>query len=176
MLDCILTISESTPKQWVNEARRTARVCADLCPYPVNIIETPGVPNHIGKAMAGGLAKSTAQWCCWLDDDDFLLPSAFLCLAPHFAGRPDAICAREIHLLANGRLRPMNYRHHLTAFRRDLVDTVDLTQFPATPNAALHKATPNAAHVLDWVYVHRIRRSPAMALRAQARDFERAYV
>jgi hypothetical protein len=167
VLDVLITVSESTPRHFVSECRRSVRVAAEFAQYPVNVIEVPGVPGHIGQAMLGGLAKSTAPYIAWIDDDDFVLPNAFTCLERHFTATPSAICAREIQLLANGSLRPVNRRHHLTAFRRDVVDTVDLANFPGHGNVALHNAARSGAvDELSWVYVWRRRRSPGMAVRA----------
>ena len=167
MLDVIIMISKSTPHAFVDECQRTVRVAADVATYPVNVIEVPGVPGHIGKAMLAGLARSTATYVAWVDDDDFVLPNAFSCLQRHFDAKPSAICAREIQLLANSSLVAVDRRHHLTAFRREVVDTVDLANIPARPNVALHNAATNGAvDEFSWVYVWRRRRSAAMHLRA----------
>jgi hypothetical protein len=166
VLDVLITVSESTPRNFVTECRRSVRVAADLAQYPVNVIEVPGVPGHIGQAMLGGLAKSTAEYVAWVDDDDFVLPNAFTCLERHFAAKPAAVCAREIRLLANGRLVPMHHRHHLVAFRRDVVDSVPLREFKAFTNLALYRAAGTSViDELSWVYIYRLRRSGGMALR-----------
>jgi hypothetical protein len=167
-LDVLIMVSQTTPRGFVNEARRSARIAADLCPYPVNIIETPGVPGHIGKAMLGGLAKSTAGYIAFVDDDDFVLPNAFACLERHFALAPAAICAREIKLLANGRVIPTNRRHHLTAFHAEVARELPLE----LPTGSMLKGVVRAAELgtvideLSWVYVYRIWRSAGLRLRA----------
>src|SRR5688500_12079105 len=119
MLDVLITISESTPRKFVSECKRTVRLASDLAQFPVKVIEVPGVPGHIGQAMLAGLSKSKAPYVTWVDDDDMVLPNAFACLDRHFAQQPTAICAREIQLFSNGMLYPVNRRHHLTAFHRD---------------------------------------------------------
>lgn len=174
MLDVLITISESTPRRFVSECKRSVHVAAGLAQYPVNVIEVPGVPGHIGQAMRAGLMKSTASYVAWVDDDDMVLPNAFTCLERHFSEEPSAICAREIQLLANGMLHPVNRRHHLTAFHRDVVDGVDLRQFPGQPNVAIHQAARSGAvDELSWVYIWRRRRSPGMHLRSQISAAER---
>lgn len=166
-LDVITIVSAGTPRAWVNECRRSIAQARTYCADWVNAIETPGVPGHIGAAMLGGLARGSADYVCFVDDDDFVLPNAFTCLERHFAAQPTAICAREIQWLATGSLLPVDRRHHLTAFRRDIIDTVDLMKFPGHPNVALQNAASNGAvDEMSWVYVWRRRRSPAMALRA----------
>lgn len=169
MIDVIVTISESTPRSFVNECLSTVRVAALRSAVQVDVIEVAGVSGHIGQAMLNGLARSTADYVAWVDDDDFLLPSAFSCLERHLPARPAAICAREIHLLANGRLIPVDRRHHLTAYRRDAIELVPLQDYPATPNVALLKhVDAEAVDELSWVYVYRRRLSAASALRAKA--------
>lgn len=172
MLDVLITVSETTPHNFVNECRRSVRVAADLASYQVNVIEVPGVPGHIGQAMLNGLARSTAPYVAWVDDDDFVLPNAFSCLEHHFDARPSAICAREIRLLANGRLIPTEGRHHLSAWSRDVLDASDLASCPARPYAPVFKEAMRGTITdeLSWVYVYRIRLSAALQLRAQHRD------
>jgi len=174
MLDVITIISETTPKGFVEEARRSVRAASELCTVPLNIVETPGVPGHIGQAMRNGLAQCRGDYVAWVDDDDFVLPNAFSCLERHFAVRPSAICAREIRLLANGMLRPQRMRHHLTAFRRDVLDAAPLESFAAFPNVQLQKiVSDSAVDELSWVYVYRLRMSAGLALRASFSEAER---
>jgi hypothetical protein len=166
MLDVLITISDTTPRNWVAQCKRTVEAAAKLAPFPVRVIEVPGVPGHIGHAMANGFAQTTAPYVAWVDDDDWLLPNAFACLERHFESGPAAICAREIHQLANGHLVCVDRRHHLTAYHRDAIDTGAFDD-PAAPNVHLLDAVEfDAVDERSWVYVHRIRLSPAMRLRA----------
>lgn len=164
MLDVIVTISNSTPRNFVNECRRSVKLAAELCPYPVNVIETPGVPGHIGKAMASGVAKSTAEYITWVDDDDFVLPTAFACLEKHYKSRPQAICARELHL-SGIMIRPYNERHHLTAFRRDAVNPAWFERPAGIRRTMLCAQMNPVVDVLSWVYVYRIWNSAGFKLR-----------
>lgn len=164
-LDCITIVSDSTPKSFVNECIRSIEVAAKFASYGVNSIITPGVPGDIGLAMANGVAKSTSDWVCFVDDDDFLLPSAFSCLTRHFAASPMAICAREIHLGANGRLVPVDRRHHLTAWRRDVFDHLKLTEIARPLEPLLNFVEHEAVDEYSWCYVYRMRISEGMKLR-----------
>lgn len=168
MLDVITMVSESTPVDYVRECRQSIAQAAALCPFPLTIIESAGVPGHIGQAMANSLERSRQPYVCWVDDDDAVLPNAFACLAAHLAAQPTAICAREIHRMANGTWKANDHRHHLTAFRRDIVSATGLTRFCALPNLALHKnAGDGIADERSWVYLYRVRVSAGMQLRAQ---------
>src|SRR5690606_40751486 len=133
MLDVLITISDSTPRNWVAQCKRTVEAAAKLAPFPVRVIEVPGVPGHIGEAMLSGLRASSAEYVAWVDDDDWVLPNAFACLQRHFSARPAAVCAREVHLLNNGAIVPFNRRHHLTAWRRDFIESIPLAEHPAFP-------------------------------------------
>lgn len=174
MLDVIITISKGTPGHWVQQARRTCEIAAQVAGYPVRVIETLGWPRHIGNAMAEGFAKSSAPYVAWVDDDDFVAPHAFLVLQDKFGMRPKRIVTRENHLLANGCCYPAtDLRHHLSAFRRDVVAGVDLTQFPAIPNVALYKASEDdTVDVHAFVYHRRLRLSSGHYLRSHLNEAE----
>ena len=167
-LDVITIISDETPRTFVEQCRQSVRDATHLAPYPVNLIEVPAVPGHIGQAMMDGISKGSAPYVAFVDDDDMVLPHAFACLSPHFEHQPTAVCAREIRLLANGRLMPMNRRHHITAYRRTAIAGVDLQLFPSRPNEALLLACAHGAvDVMSWAYVYRIWRSAGQRARAQ---------
>lgn len=174
MLDVVVTISKDTPAAWVRQCLRSCEIAATTAGYSVRIIQTPGYPGHIGEAMAEGFAKTDASYVAWVDDDDFVLPNAFRCLAPHFSTQPAAICAREVQLFVNGQLIPQDRRHHLTAFRRSTIEQADLVRYPSFPNVALHHAAAdNIVDELSWVYVYRRYRSPGSYVRAKAAPAER---
>lgn len=166
-LDILITISATTPAPFVNECRRSVRAAVDRCSFAARVIEVPGVPGNIGQAMLNGVAMSSAEYVAWVDDDDFVLPNAFTCLGRHFAAQPDAICAREIKWMPNGRWSASMHRHHLTAWRRTF-----LTQHPpvetAFPLHPLFETVKNTAvDEFSWVYVRRIRASEGARLRSQ---------
>lgn len=169
-LDVLVMISDTTPRSFVNECQRSIKAAIELCPYPVKVIETPGVPGHIGQARLKSLAQSSAEYVAWVDDDDFVLPQAFAVLADALATRPPAIYARELSLLANGHLVPHTHRHHLSLYARDAIDQVPFEQLPAFDKAALLQVGGEAAvDVLQWVYVYRQWLSAGLKLRAHLR-------
>jgi hypothetical protein len=174
MLDVLITISQDTPVEWVDQAIVSVNIAAEQADYPVQLFLIPGVPGHIGKAMQAGAAYGHAPYIAWVDDDDFVEPHAFSVLASSFARNPKRIVAREKHLLTNGHTVPVNLRHHLSAFRRDVVTSVDLSLYPALPNVALYKAADDHVEdILAWVYTRRIRRSGGHYLRASLSPIER---
>lgn len=176
MLDIIITISKDTPTEWVDQCYESCTDAAFLAGYPVGVILAKGVPGHIGRAMAGGLARATAPYVAWVDDDDYVVADAFSCLHAALLQGPAAVFARETSLLANGRLIKNNERHHLNVYQRDAILDVDLEQYPAIPNVALYRATEKlpVIDVMEWIYVRRRRMSGGMRLRATMTELERS--
>jgi hypothetical protein len=170
-LDVVTIISDSTPREWVDECLRSIDVAASQAGYEINMIRVPGIPGHIGNAMRAGIDRSTADWLAWVDDDDYVLPNAFACLHSHFAARPTAICAREIKLGANGHRVPSQRRHHLTAFRADVARVLPMDR----PDSSMLECVARAAELgavvdeLSWIYMHRIWRSAGQHVLADAR-------
>lgn len=174
MLDVLTIVSSSTPPAYVSACRSSVKRAAAAAGYPVTIIEVPGVPGHIGRAMKRSLERSTAPYVAWVDDDDLVLPNAFAVLERHYTGKPTAIRAREVRVYPNGTIRLHEQPHHLTAFARDVVNTVPLEQFEAYSNVPLQRAAAaGAVDELSWVYLYRIYKSAGFALRAKSSPLER---
>lgn len=176
MLDVILTVSDKTSTKWVNQARRSIQTAIAASSYPVNLIESPAVPGHIGQALINGFGLSTAPYVTWVDDDDFVLPDAFECLKKHFDAKPSAIFAREIRLWANNDLELFQGRHHLTAWQRETIVAAlpGFADLPGAPYRALFAAAGDCGvDEMSWVYVHRKYRSQGMGLRAKVFARER---
>jgi hypothetical protein len=167
MLDVLITISENTPKEWVEQCLYSVLVASKRAPYAVQAHQVPGVPGHIGRAMKNGLQRTTKNYVCWVDDDDYVLPEAFVCMAHAFSSKPVAVCAREIELYANGSIEVCNSRHHLTAYSTSWAKQFDLELFRAIPNVLLLNSLPeDVIDIPEHVYVRRVRASGALALRA----------
>lgn len=167
-LDVIVMVSRSTPAQWVSQSVASVFQASRQAGYEVRLHITKGVPGHIGQAMLGSLRRCTADWVAWVDDDDYVAPDAFSCLQRHFAAAPTAVCAREVHVLANGMSVPQHGRHHLTAYCRDAIRHIDLSLYPSRPNVALLQAVDQgAADESSWIYFHRKYRSAGLRLRGQ---------
>lgn len=166
MLDVIITISQDTPPEWVQQACDSVGAAAQEAGFPVNRVLESGVPGHIGRAMRAGLLRGSQPYVTWVDDDDYVLPMAFACLAKHLETGAPAICAREVQLLNNGREVQCTQRHHLTAWRRDFLERQPLLEHPAYPLVPLFRAVKDTAiDEYSWVYMRRIRRSGGMRLR-----------
>lgn len=168
-LDVVTVVSDTTPKSYVAQCRASVRRAVAACPYPVNVIETPGVPGHIGEAYRGGYELGQWPWVTWVDDDDFVLPNAFSCLSEAIE-QPDtdAIFAREILLGARGQMVPIDRRHHLAVYRRDALASFDWDAHPARLSVAMQSAVvapDRCRDVLAWVYFYRQRLSGGMRLR-----------
>ncbi len=177
MLDVLTIVRPDTPADWLQRCRDSIAGAAAVAGYPVQIIEAHSVPGHIGQAQITALQFTSMPYTVFVDDDDYVLPRAFACLAPHFAGNPRAICAREIQLGARGQQVPQSRRHHLTAWRRAVLQAwlpdigACVAGLTSTANAQklFREAAADVVDVPEHVYVWRRYRSGGTALRNQAK-------
>lgn len=175
MLDCHIIVSADTPRAWVAQCLDSVHGAADRAGYPVAVHVVDGVQGHIGKARAAGYALGSHPYVTCVDDDDFILPGAFAQMADALRSGAPAICTPEL-TLQNGQFRPGHNRHHLIAYRRDVL--IDHAQWPCCGDVAQLAAITDA-DVIDLrahVYVHRIYgASKARAMRrANPSELERA--
>lgn len=159
MLQVHVLVSETTKKEWVDQCLKSVYVARDRADYPIQIDIVPGIPGHIGKGRAKAYAKSSARWKTYVDDDDYLLPNAFVDLKKHLHHDVAAIFTRE-QTWQNGRLHPGTFAdHHLQVYRDDIVDGYDhnLTTMSDVWCRELAKRDPRGVLSVDDVtYVHRV--------------------
>lgn len=168
MIDVITIIDKRTPRVWITDCIQSINRAKDRCGSIRNTIQTPGVEGHVGQAISNGLKKAKAEYVCFVDDDDLVLPNAFTCLEPYLEKRLAAVFAREFHLLANGRIIMANRRHHLSLYRRDVLESIDFTSLPVNTAPAMIREAESAGPVEDefsWVYLYRVYKSKAMEIR-----------
>jgi hypothetical protein len=167
-LDVITIVSSDTPKDWVETCINSVEEAGQMVIN--NHIVSDGVEGHIGIAKRNSLKQSNADYVCWVDDDDYVLPNAFSCVTPHLKNQPAAIFTREIHLLCNGKSVHIDRRHHLAVFRRDVLDEMPLEEWPLPTAHMIPFVESHEAPCIDemsWVYVYRRYISKAMKLRAK---------
>jgi hypothetical protein len=155
MLDCHIIVSADTPREWVTQCLDSVFEARDRAGYPVTVRVVDGVPGHIGKARAAGYALGTEPYVTFVDDDDYVLPDAFAQMADALRSGAPAICTPEV-TMQNGQFRPGHARHHLIAYRRDVL--IDHAQWPCCGDVAQLAAIADA-DVIDLPspqYVHRI--------------------
>lgn len=155
MLDCHIIVSADTRRDWVTQCLDSVHGAADRAGYPVAVHVVDGVPGNIGKARTAGYALGTDPYVTCVDDDDYLLPDAFAQMIDVLRTGAAAICTPEV-TLQNGQFRPGHKRHHLIAYRRDVL--IDHAQWPCCGDVAQLAAITDA-DVIDLPtpqYVHRI--------------------
>lgn len=169
MIDVLTIVSPNTPKGWLQQCRQSVASAISSAGFKAQHVETPFVSGSVGKAMYQGLKMSSANYIAWVDDDDWVLPNALSCMARHLASSPTAICAREIRLYQNGHAMPCDYRHHLTLWRRDILESAGLDKEAAYPLVKLLRVVEKTAvDEMSWVYFRRRWKSPATTIRATA--------
>lgn len=154
MLDCHIIVSHDTKPTWVLQCLGSVRTAADQAGFPVHVHQVIGVPGHIGQARAAGYAMGNHPYVTCVDDDDYVLPHAFAQMAEALRSGASAICTPELSL-QNGHLRPGSKRHHLIAYRRELL--IDHTKWPCCGDVAQMQAIgSDAIDLPEPAYVHRL--------------------
>lgn len=144
-------------------------------PFPVTLHVLDGVQGHIGAGRKAGFSRGSAPFATYVDDDDYLLPSAFAAIEPAMARSPAAVFTGETQE-QNGHRREFAGRHHLAVYRRDVLPLVDLSLWFACADWAMRRAVERhpdgVIDVPSFDYVHRVYpRSPARTIR-RARSAE----
>lgn len=154
MLDCHIIVSADTPRGWVTQCLDSVHDAADRAGFAVGIHVIDGVAGHIGRARAAGYALGAHPYVTCVDDDDYVLPNAFAQMREALVTNVSAVCTPEL-AWQNGTIVPGFDRHHLIAYRRDVL--IDHTQWPCCGDVAQMQAM--GADAIDLpcrAYVHRL--------------------
>ena len=159
MIDVHVLVSNDTRKDWVNQCLRSVEVAMDRADYPIQLYVEPGIPGHIGKARQRAYAKGNAKWKTYVDDDDYLLPDAFVDLRKYLDQDKAAVFTCE-YTEQNGRLHNfIQPEHHLQVYRDDLVHNYDhdMASMSDVWCRELAKRDPRGfLSIPDITYVHRV--------------------
>lgn len=174
MLDVHIALVQSTPPEWHRQCLRSVCEAAAAAPFRVNVHVFDGPMGHIGRVRAQGYGMGSAPWMAYVDDDDYVLPNAFACLAPAMAMNPAVIFTREIRD-QNGHQYPVDIRHHMAVYRRDIMAGFDYEAHPLMVDVktAEYASRHGAEDVMEHVYVHRLRlNSPSRLLKRELHKAE----
>ncbi len=163
-LDVHTIHSDDTPQAWKEQCVQSVLEAAKQAGYPVNIWNVMGEAGHIGNGRAHGFSKGSYGYVTFVDDDDFVAPNAFACLAPALALRPRLVFTRE-QLLQNDRDAGIGSGHHLAVMRRKDAVAHDWAKHPSGGEAELYATLGPPVQLADVVYTHRLYRSKGRALR-----------
>lgn len=173
MLDVHVLSTPSSNKAWYYECMRSIEDAVRLAGFPVNVYEVGGIPGDLASARKLGYSKGDSKWKTFVDDDDFLLPHAFLSLRKYLDLDVSAIFPLEV-VQQNGRLHGYTQgRHHLPLYTRDFLASVDFSKWVSLIDIAMkEQALRDDKGFLDVdevVYVHRVySNSSARVLRKEA--------
>lgn len=159
MLDVHVLVSADTRKDWVDQCLRSVELAIDLAAYDIQLFVEPGIPGHIGKARQRAYSKGNAEWKTYVDDDDYLLPTAFIDLGKYLNEPVAAIFTRE-QPEQNGRFHPFTTPdHHLQVYRKDIVQEYDHDMVSMSDVWCKELAMRDPRGFLsvdDVTYVHRV--------------------
>ncbi len=154
MIDVHVIVSSDTRRDWVEQCLESISDAAAQAGFPVYVRTVDGVPGHIGCARAAGYALGDQPYVTFVDDDDYVLPHAFAQMRGALRRGVPAVCTPEL-ILQNGHLGVGAPRHHLIAYRRDLI--VDHDAWTCCGDVAqMSVITDDAVHLLSPAYVHRL--------------------
>lgn len=159
MLDVAINLAPWTPPQWAEQCMASVHAAAQVATFPVRIVTAAAVAGHIGNARKAVLRKCTAEYVAFVDDDDFVLPNAFMCLLPGMVAGHAAVCARHIKRGAGMPDIKVRSRHHLTAFKREYLKAVNWVELPGGGFRQLIDNAPSVLDVHEFVYIRRTDRA-----------------
>jgi hypothetical protein len=153
--------------QWWPQCLASVENAVMRAGFAVAVHVVQGEPDHLGRGRAKGYACGSYPYVTHVDNDDYVLPSAFAVLASALARSPDAIFTGEMQCDAKGVLRPgaSGLRHHLAVFRRDRV--MDHSRYALAGDRYQIAAVADAVCIdlPDRVYCWRVWDSPCRELR-----------
>lgn len=160
MLDVHILTLPNSRQGWLRQCVASAKAAAAKADYPVHIHVVAGIDGHLGKARAKGYSYGSAPWKCYIDDDDYVLPEAFVVLGDHLDKDLAAVFPRE-YVEQNGKRHGgTTGRHHLWPVRSDLALSFEHDKWPSMPDEMLRRhAASDPRGVLDIddvLYVHRV--------------------
>jgi hypothetical protein len=150
-------------KDYYDKCIATVEEAAKNCNFAVAIHIVKGEP-HLGKSRNRGFSCGSFPFATYVDNDDYVLPSAFSILENYIGDGIDALFTREYTLL-DGELRQSNNRHHLAVYSRDSL--IDHSKYIVNCDT-YQRASVVGKNVIDIqqpVYVWRLWESPGSELR-----------
>ena len=159
MLDVHVLVSNDTRQDWVAQSLASVRDAISRADYPIELHVLNGVPGHIGKGRAKAYSLGSAPWKTYVDDDDYVLPNAFVDLKKYLDKDVAAVFTSE-RIWQNGNFHPyIQPEHHLQVYRDDLVRGFDhdMVCMSDVYCRELAKRDPRGfLSVEDVTYVHRV--------------------
>lgn len=166
MLDVHVAASNDTRREWLEQCIYSVQDAIDHAGFAVHLHVVDAHPGHIGLARRDGFNQGSSPFVTFVDDDDYLAPHAFACLAPALALVPRLLFTAE-HRIQNGKPAGTGTGHHLAVMRREDAITHDWANYPAGGEGELYARLGAPVQLSAAVYFHRIYRSKGRALREQ---------
>lgn len=171
MLDVHVLTLPTTNKQFVQECLASVTVAANAAGFPVSVHVVDGIDGHLGISRARGYAAGNSPYVTHVDDDDFVQPGAFAALLEPMQAGATTIYTKEWRLMPDGRLLDGYSKHHLAAYRRDLIADLDLRFYNFEADAWIGRQMRAAGETVlidEPLYIWRQHESNCMRLRKAA--------
>lgn len=114
----------TTPGPLVAQCFDSISAAVAKAPFGVTVHWVEGIPGQMGAGRAKGYGLGVYPYQTYVDDDDYVLPNAFACLAEAMEKSPQAIFT-DSYRLHDGKTTRLGCPHHLSVYRRGLLDGVD---------------------------------------------------
>ncbi len=156
MIDVHIITLPSSRKEWLMEAAGSTAHAAAIAGFRVDIHIVHGVDGDIGASRSAAYALGSNPYVTYVDHDDFVLPDAFAAMREALQSGAPAIFQHE-RTIQNGRFGWGWRRHHLCAFRRDVL--IDHAAWKACSDLAQVRHAEQLPGIIDLPvanYVHRL--------------------
>jgi len=156
MIDVHILIHPETPRDWVTQCLDSVQGAVDCAGFPVAVHTLSAVIGHIGQGRAKGYALGVHPYVTCVDDDDYVFSHAFVQMRDALERGVSAVCTPEL-IDRNGwnRNELGRSRHHLIAYRRDLI--IDHTQWPCCGDVAqMQRIGVDAVDLPEPAYMWRV--------------------
>jgi hypothetical protein len=170
MLDVHVLVMDYTPDEYVGQCVRSILLAARRSAFQVQLHLLHGWPGHVGRGRQDGYARGMHPYVTYVDDDDYLLPDAFVSMEGALGLRPTAVFTPEL-TIQNGQMQRGHDRHHLAVYAREIL--IDHASFVVCGDYAQMLAAEKSRTVVDLPepgYVHRLYQSEGRKLRRKHPD------
>jgi hypothetical protein len=170
MLDVHVMVLPGRDPDKVRQCMESVGAAIARAPFPIEMHILEGTEGHIGVGRYDGYTRGHQPYMTYVDDDDYVLPHAFLQMADALDNSIYLAVSTPELIERNGYTLEGKQRHHLVAYRRDML--IDHRQWACCGDVAQLISIPEYGwhDLANPGYVHRVYESPARLMRRANQD------